>query len=162
MQNEYDYQFICPARNELITSIKAVFFLKLNKNLPIYEYPDALKKIATSKKDASAGQDKIPPEEFRLHEEDIYEPLGTGSTNSSNQSTQGSTDDDDEFLMKEAGDHRATFAKHGDTNTTLGDFEVRKVIGRGSFGKVFLVQKKTDNKVYAMKCLRKDVILDYD
>jgi serine/threonine protein kinase len=44
----------------------------------------------------------------------------------------------------------------------LQDFIVKSVIGRGSFGKVFLVQHKTDGKVYAMKSLRKDVILDYD
>ena len=37
-----------------------------------------------------------------------------------------------------------------------------KVMGRGGFGKVFLVQKKSDKAVYAMKSLRKDVILDYD
>jgi len=36
------------------------------------------------------------------------------------------------------------------------------VIGRGSFGKVFLVQKISDDKVYAMKSLRKDVMLDYE
>ena len=39
---------------------------------------------------------------------------------------------------------------------------IKKVIGRGSFGKVFLVQKKGTQEVYAMKSLRKDVILDYD
>lgn len=44
----------------------------------------------------------------------------------------------------------------------LETFEVVKVIGKGSFGKVFLVQKKDTKAVYAMKSLRKDVILDYD
>lgn len=44
----------------------------------------------------------------------------------------------------------------------LSDFIIKKVIGRGSFGKVFLVQKKGTNEVYAMKSLRKDVIIDYD
>ena len=44
----------------------------------------------------------------------------------------------------------------------LGDFMLMKVIGRGSFGKVYLVQKKDDQSVYAMKCLRKDKILDYN
>ena len=45
----------------------------------------------------------------------------------------------------------------------LKDFKVKSVIGKGSFGKVFLVQKEgNDQKVYAMKSLRKDVILDYD
>jgi serum/glucocorticoid-regulated kinase 2 len=36
------------------------------------------------------------------------------------------------------------------------------MLGRGVFGKVFLVQKKDTKKVYAMKSLRKDVILEYD
>ena len=44
----------------------------------------------------------------------------------------------------------------------LDSFEVKKVVGRGSFGKVFLVQKKDTKAVFAMKSLRKDVILDYD
>ena len=44
----------------------------------------------------------------------------------------------------------------------LNDFLVKSVIGKGSFGKVFLVEKKDSGKVYAMKSLRKDVILDYD
>lgn len=44
----------------------------------------------------------------------------------------------------------------------LKDFTIKSVIGRGSFGKVFLVQKNSDAKVYAMKSLRKDVILDYE
>ena len=52
--------------------------------------------------------------------------------------------------------------KAGEAQVDLADFEIKSVIGKGSFGKVFLVQKKTDKKVYAMKSLRKDVILDYE
>ena len=44
----------------------------------------------------------------------------------------------------------------------MADFVIKSVIGRGSFGKVFLVQKKDTKKVYAMKSLRKDVILEND
>ena len=36
------------------------------------------------------------------------------------------------------------------------------MIGRGSFGKVFLVIHKSSGDVFAMKSLRKDVILDSD
>jgi len=57
---------------------------------------------------------------------------------------------------------KPNYSKDGNTNVSLSDFVIKKVIGRGSFGKVFLVQKKTDGQVYAMKSLRKDVILDYD
>lgn len=38
-------------------------------------------------------------------------------------------------------------------------FDIVKVIGRGSFGKVYLVRKKDDGKVFAMKTLKKDMIL---
>lgn len=48
------------------------------------------------------------------------------------------------------------------TQVTLQDFIIKSVIGRGSFGKVFLVQHRQTGKVFAMKSLRKDVILDYD
>lgn len=39
------------------------------------------------------------------------------------------------------------------------DFEYKKVIGRGSFGKVYLVRKKDSQRPYAMKILRKDHLL---
>ena len=39
------------------------------------------------------------------------------------------------------------------------DFEFLKVIGRGSFGKVMLVKKKDNDKLYAMKILKKKAII---
>eukprot|EP00996_Jenningsia_fusiforme_P000929 NODE_1847_length_1382_cov_6.795199_g1671_i0.p1 GENE.NODE_1847_length_1382_cov_6.795199_g1671_i0~~NODE_1847_length_1382_cov_6.795199_g1671_i0.p1 ORF type:complete len:437 (+),score=107.27 NODE_1847_length_1382_cov_6.795199_g1671_i0:41-1351(+) len=39
------------------------------------------------------------------------------------------------------------------------DFEMVKVIGRGSFGKVMKVRRKGTDEIYAMKALRKDVIV---
>mmetsp|Transcript_32648 Transcript_32648/g.23596 ORF Transcript_32648/g.23596 Transcript_32648/m.23596 type:complete len:174 (+) Transcript_32648:135-656(+) len=38
------------------------------------------------------------------------------------------------------------------------DFNNIKVIGRGSFGKVYLVKKKDTKKVYAMKVLSKEIV----
>jgi serine/threonine protein kinase len=40
----------------------------------------------------------------------------------------------------------------------LNNFHIEKVLGRGAFGKVFLVTKKDTGHVYAMKSLRKDMI----
>ena len=40
----------------------------------------------------------------------------------------------------------------------LKDFELVKVIGRGSFGKVYMVKKNGTEAYYAMKKLRKDVV----
>ena len=36
------------------------------------------------------------------------------------------------------------------------------MFGRGTFGKVYLVQNQLNNKTYAMKSIRKDVILEHD
>ena len=40
----------------------------------------------------------------------------------------------------------------------LDDFEILKVIGKGSFGKVFQVKKVGEDEIYAMKVLNKSVI----
>lgn len=37
----------------------------------------------------------------------------------------------------------------------VGDFELRKVIGRGHFGEVHLVKEKQTGDVYAMKIIKK-------
>lgn len=49
-------------------------------------------------------------------------------------------------------------------NVSLDDFILLKVLGSGAFGKVFLVEKKSNvagkkNKIYAMKVLRKQFII---
>ncbi|VDD94774.1 unnamed protein product [Enterobius vermicularis] len=44
----------------------------------------------------------------------------------------------------------------------LQHFTLHKVLGKGSFGKVMLVELKNKNEFYAMKCLKKDVILEDD
>ena len=48
------------------------------------------------------------------------------------------------------------------SNVTLDDFYLRKVLGRGGYGKVFLIEKKDNpGEVYAMKSIDKlDVIED--
>lgn len=38
------------------------------------------------------------------------------------------------------------------------EFKIKVLLGKGSFGKVFLVQR--DNKVFAMKTIRKDLLLE--
>lgn len=40
------------------------------------------------------------------------------------------------------------------------DYDFQKVIGTGSFGKVYLVKSKHDGKHYAMKVLNKSNIVD--
>jgi serine/threonine protein kinase len=35
-----------------------------------------------------------------------------------------------------------------------------KLIGKGAFGKVYLTQNRINRKINAMKCIRKDVVID--
>ena len=41
----------------------------------------------------------------------------------------------------------------------LTNFTILKVIGRGSFGKVYMVKMKSDGAIYAMKTLKKDFVI---
>ena len=45
---------------------------------------------------------------------------------------------------------------------TLDQFEILRLIGRGAFGKVFLTEFLKNGKLYAMKCIRKELIVEHD
>ena len=47
-------------------------------------------------------------------------------------------------------------------NVKLEDFKVLKVIGRGSFGKVCLVEYLPTHETYAMKSLKKDILIEQE
>lgn len=51
-------------------------------------------------------------------------------------------------------------AKDKGTEISLEDFKIKKVIDKGSFGKVFLVVNIKDGKEYAMKRINKDVLIE--
>lgn len=42
---------------------------------------------------------------------------------------------------------------------TMSDFDYLKLLGKGTFGKVILVREKATGMYYAMKILRKEVII---
>ena len=52
------------------------------------------------------------------------------------------------------------FLKAENEAAELEDFKIVKMVGKGTFGKVFLVQHSINKKFYAMKTIRKDVILE--
>ena len=49
-----------------------------------------------------------------------------------------------------------------ESEVTLDDFPIKKILSRGQFGDVFLVQQKETNEVFAMRALRKDALIELD
>jgi hypothetical protein len=63
---------------------------------------------------------------------------------------------------KDSGPSQCLIGRAGVNNEkiTLEDFTILKVIDKGSFGKVFLVSNKKMGKLYAMKRINKDVLIE--
>jgi serum/glucocorticoid-regulated kinase 2 len=139
--SEYDYRFSSQLKEQIVNVIikagKA-----MNKLFYIWETQELnLKDLATTKADKKKGVTKIPPIETAINfrtgpvEEEKKEPRGKRS-------------------------QTIFAAQENSREVTLNDFAMLKVLGRGSFGKVMLVQKKDTKQLYAMKSLRKDALLE--
>lgn len=116
-----------------------------------------MKEFHTSKKDIHAGKEVLPPSHFRLLDEDIFDEdnrqrLPTESVQSFGSMTldglsSGSFDGDilalNNNIRKERSDTMFQKSKQ-EVKVELKDFTIKSVIGKGSFGKVFLVQKSGD------------------
>ncbi|KAF2068108.1 hypothetical protein CYY_010566 [Polysphondylium violaceum] len=86
---------------------------------------------------------------------------GTNNSTSSSLKDNGATEvslDSSNMGEEDEGPEEIIFSKNKQT-VTKDDFELLTVIGKGSFGKVMQVKKKDDQKIYAMKVLRKDAII---
>ena len=45
---------------------------------------------------------------------------------------------------------------------TLADFKMLVVLGKGTFGKVFLAEFNKNKKLFAVKVIRKDILIKYN
>jgi len=72
------------------------------------------------------------------------------------------TEEEREIWMSACKSSVQPIGKGGNENKPigLGDFDLLKVIGKGSFGRVLQVRKKDNGKIYAMKVLNKKNILE--
>ena len=74
------------------------------------------------------------------------------------------TDDDDyggqasDLNRGSGGDEVCENLLRPNKKISMDDFEIKKVIGRGSFGKVYLVKRSGTENFYAMKKLKKEIV----
>ena len=47
-----------------------------------------------------------------------------------------------------------------ESQISLEDFNILKVIGRGSYAKVLMVELKASKEIYAMKVIKKSLVMD--
>lgn len=69
-------------------------------------------------------------------------------------------DDDDVINTKEKAS--TLYQKSSGSEKTMEEFIVLKLLGKGTFGKVYLVQHSENKNLYAMKSIRKDIVVDQE
>lgn len=98
----------------------------------------------------------LPPSPLTSDSEEDYERLWEQVSGEPSSSETG------EVLTASNNVSPNTYKSRQEKKYTLNDFRLLKVLGKGSFGKVILGELTSENKFYAIKCLKKDVILEDD
>ena len=145
---DYDYHFISPRKKTIIEIIAKYYKVINKKDLELFEINEkSLSKYVTTKleKEKRKSLIKIP----RNNSIDVEEYL---FGNNSSTDVQANNPEIEDSIIKK----KKTFNK---LHLELNNFEKIKVIGRGSMGTVFLVKYTPNNKLFAMKSIRKDQII---
>jgi len=152
-EDEYDYDYVSWRRRKIIEFINKAYVEITKKELRLCELDQkSLKNVVTTKKEK-----KKDPKFTRMSNMNLI-PICTylygikGDMNSN------------------IGKKSATIARSGTlyskrkdiTEVKIEDFKILKILGRGSFGKVSMVEYIPNKEIYAMKTLKKDVLIDQD
>ena len=179
--SEYDYRYQISDREIFIKLLKREFVKRRpTGHLRYYVVKGSLKEVTTTEKDAKYKISKLPGSDMRLLDQEVYGPEYQHEDTPSTASTDGDgfdrkfkdvesrenntsledTDDDTDADFDTRNSVCVFSHKQEEEKVTLKDFEVKGVIGRGTFGKVFLARLKTTDVLYAIKSLRKDVLVE--
>ena len=90
---------------------------------------------------------------------DTFGQTGPTSFGSSSRGVLSKDDTDDIFRDRNSVAYPIYSAENDEASYSLQDFKIIKLIGRGTFGKVYLVKDQRKNQLFAMKSIRKDRII---
>jgi serum/glucocorticoid-regulated kinase 2 len=143
--NEYDYRFKSTSKDAILDVLQAVYSGIAgfeHRQLVRYTPDENLSQVAMTKDSAKL----MSREERQKRQQSLLDLLGQK---------------DKEEEEKEQGQQKQyTQLMQADQKVTLRDFQLKKVLGRGSFGKVMLVKKKDNGQFYAMKILKKEAVIE--
>ena len=150
---EYDYYYISQKRNEIIEIINDAY-KKLD--LPNFKFSllteKSLKSCVTTEKDKKLNPSFTKMKTNKLSNIDDF--LNTGINKKSE------TDKNDK-IIKPKFETKTIYSIHKSVkNVKLEDFKILKVIDRGSFGKINFVEYLPTHETYAMKSLKKDILIE--
>lgn len=141
---EYDYDYVSSKRR-IIVEILAKAYEQITQNdLKICLLDDkSLKSVVTCKPDKKKDPtySKMPKDNHININEFLY-----GKKHSLNHRESA--------IIKEV------YISKENKSVHIDDFQIISVVGRGSFGKVCLVEYKNTGELYAMKSIQKDVLID--
>mmetsp|Transcript_32937 Transcript_32937/g.53283 ORF Transcript_32937/g.53283 Transcript_32937/m.53283 type:complete len:531 (+) Transcript_32937:127-1719(+) len=146
--SEYDYRYKSGKKRVIIDLLGKLF-----KEYTASHNVDRKKLIAIKKPDRELGQYAITRvttdrEAILKERKAMMEEVSKNDSDNEDQAKSKST--------------KTTQMIDGTDKVSATDFELLKVLGRGSFGKVMQVRRKADKKVYAMKILKKSAIIKRD
>eukprot|EP00499_Haloplacidia_sp_CaronLabIsolate_P008876 CAMPEP_0196781486 /NCGR_PEP_ID=MMETSP1104-20130614/9675_1 /TAXON_ID=33652 /ORGANISM="Cafeteria sp., Strain Caron Lab Isolate" /LENGTH=545 /DNA_ID=CAMNT_0042151719 /DNA_START=50 /DNA_END=1687 /DNA_ORIENTATION=+ len=146
--SEYDYRFVSNRVADVVDVIRTLFHKLTGTELRTVESAlKDLKSICVNKKMGKSARAKAKEELDRQHAEATAR--GTGADGEAKEPE----------MMRMRSETRGW--SRDETSVTMDDFELLKVLGRGSFGKVMLARLKRDTsgKLYAIKTLKKAAII---
>ena len=156
LEIEYDYHYVSAKRNSIVQILAQAFSNLTKKELKLCQVNDnSLKNYVTQKKEKKKEPTFSRMDETKLININEY----IKNIIKSNESHSDTKDE----LMRRKTRTNTLYSRHKTVKTVcLEDFKIINVLGRGSFGKVCLVEYKPTKEVFAMKSLKKDVLLDQD
>ena len=151
---EQDYHFASKNRDLLIAQLAKIYQSNTKKVLKICEVEQkSLKQFITSKKDKKKSTSYTKMEQKFLIDTKAF-------IDKHSKISEKEIENDKIEKKKRVG---TIFSTHKTVkNVGVDDFKIIKVIGRGSYGKVCLVEFKQTKELFAMKSLKKNVLLDED
>ena len=162
-EKEYDYHYISRTRKDIIAIIAKNYMNINGQKIPLSEVTDnSLKNFVTTRteKKSDPSNSKMSKNEEDLVDVDVYLSRNNDTSNNNtseiNINNTNSTKDNHSKTQTMFSNHNSV------KQVQLEDFKVLKVIGRGSFGKVCLVEYLPRNEIYAMKSLKKDILIEQE